>query len=169
MAWVVPEHLVNEQQAVEADIRAAFKGVSREGGISWSEADVIDGYGTVEERESARALDKDRTWEELIDGPRWSDFVSNWCFLDPIGFRYYIAPAMIGCSRDGHGDAVAYALTINPYREEMIGLIDETQARAIARFVRFMVATCEARDDHIDAEDWQEAQNSHWHQWGKVS
>lgn len=48
MTSFVPKHLEEEQAAVEAQIRAAFKGVTRDGGVSWSEAESIDMYETEE-------------------------------------------------------------------------------------------------------------------------
>jgi hypothetical protein len=46
MAW----DLQSEQREALAKIYAAFDGVTREGGVSWSETCVIDDYGTMEER-----------------------------------------------------------------------------------------------------------------------
>jgi hypothetical protein len=163
MAPRLSPNLIEEQRAVDAEIREAFKGVTREGGISWTEAEVIDGYGSDEARAEARASEKERSWEELIDLPDWSLFMSNWSFLDAIGFRYYIAPAMIHNLQhglDGMGEAMCYALTIDSaYRQSMIALLTSKQSAAVARFLRFMIA---AVSDDIDRETWDRAYKSHW-------
>ncbi len=78
-------------------IKAAFKGVSRQGGVSWSETDVIDDYGTDEERRLAREGDSDQDWFEVASIPRFSKDGGwgSFCFLDAIGFHYYLPAAMI--------------------------------------------------------------------------
>jgi hypothetical protein len=161
----VPEHLRDEQRAVEAQIRAAFKGVTRVGGISWSEADVIDGYGTDEQQAAARAKDMERSWEDLVDDPDWKEGFGSggFSFLDGIGKRYYIAPAMIRCARRGGGECVGYALErpLNAF----VALLNPEQAMAIARFVRFMITTHAAENDDIYGESWQNAYHNHWRQW----
>ncbi len=97
MTSFVPKHLEEEQVAVEAQIRAAFKGVTRDGGISWSETDSIDLHETEEQQAAARASDAEQCWEDLVDDPNWDEGigVGGFTFLDAIGYRYYIAPAMI--------------------------------------------------------------------------
>ena len=100
-----------------------------------------------------------------MDDPRWDHEVGGggFSFLDLIGFRYYIAPAMIRCAREGSGEFVAYALTMdNDYRRRVLDGINNPQARAIARFIRFMIAVHEARDDEIYGEVWRKAYDSHW-------
>lgn len=77
-------------------IRTAFKGVSRAGGVSWSETDIIDDYGTMEQRLIARASDEDEDWEDVVLSKK---FAYQWhrgsfCFLDAIGFKYYLPAAM---------------------------------------------------------------------------
>jgi len=79
--------------ALIEEIIAAFDGVSREGGVSMSEAEVIDDYGSDEERTAARLSDTDTRWQDVTD----EQLGSNWplSFFDPIGFRYYIPAYMI--------------------------------------------------------------------------
>ena len=55
MEFNIPARLKAEQLAVEADIRAAFAGVTREGGVSWTETDAIDYNSTAAEVAEARA------------------------------------------------------------------------------------------------------------------
>ena len=73
--------------ALIEEIVAAFDGVSREGGVSMSEAEVIDDYGSDEERATARLSDTEARWQDVPD----EQLALNWPFhfFDPIGFRYY--------------------------------------------------------------------------------
>ncbi len=74
-----------------------FKGVTREGGVSWAESKVIDDYGSETEQLEARATDKDTCWEDLANDPDWEPFpgIGGFNFLDAIGFRYYLAATMV--------------------------------------------------------------------------
>lgn len=159
----VPEHLIKEQEAVEAQIRAAFKGVTREGGISWSESRVVDGYGLEEERAAARALDTEQSWEELVDNPKWHEGfgVGGFCFLDAVGFRYYIAPAMIRWTRRGEGEA----FTLERPVAGCLDLITPEQGLAIARFVRFMIATYAPDNVDVFGYSWQDVYEKSWREW----
>lgn len=161
----VPEQLKNEQQAVEAQIRDRFRGVGRVGGVSWSEAAVIDDWGSEEEQAAARATDTEKRWEDLVDDPAWDPEVGygGFNFLDPIGFAYYIAPAMIRATRTGYGWPLEFHLQIDDVsRESRIACIRSHQARAVARFVRFMLSVHEAADDQIGGEPWKDAFEGYW-------
>lgn len=164
----VPDHLKPELQAVEALIRSAFAGVTRAGGVSWSEANVIDNYGSDEERAAARSSDPDTAWEQLVDDPKWDDEWNFFPFLDAIGFRYYIAPAMIRAARLGFSDRLAYALQTS---EEFQGLdlenwslLTDPQSEAIARFLRFMLAVERRSEDAFYTEEWEDAY-AQWRRW----
>lgn len=141
----IPDHLQRELAAVEADIRSAFRGVTREGGVSWSETSVIDDYGSDEERAQARARDVEPSWEALVDDPTWfigdPGFCGDFVFLDAIGFRYYTAPALIRVLRDERGDdAVAMSLDPADGLRDRFNLFSPAQVDAILRFIRLMVA-----------------------------
>ena len=77
-------------------LRSAFQGVTREGGVSWLEADIIDVYGTALARKEARDKETDHIWMDVAVDPNWliDHYDSNWSFLDAIGFRYYLPAAM---------------------------------------------------------------------------
>src|SRR5690606_6253378 len=85
----------------------AFKGVTRDGGTSWTEAQAIDGYGSEEELQRARMRDKDQRWTELAIDKSWDagPGIGGFGFLDESGFRYYLPAAMVrflmvGAARD---------------------------------------------------------------------
>lgn len=81
-----------KQDLIE-EITAAFDGVSREGGVSLSEAWVIDNYGSDEERAEARKEDTETRWQDVPDEDICNG-ASCLYFMDEIGFRYYL-PAYI--------------------------------------------------------------------------
>jgi hypothetical protein len=166
----VPESLRREQASVESQIREAFRDVTREDGTSWSESVIVDGDGSGRTREQARAEDTERCWEELVDDASWDHEagMGGFNFLDPIGFRYYIAPAMIRCLRDGYGESIAYALTVDgDFKRGLVSLITPRQAHVIARFVRFMIAVHSAIGDDIYREPWADAYKMYWRQWDR--
>lgn len=114
-----------EREALIAEIYAAFKDVSREGGVSWRETRVIDdAYDLASEktaaaRAQARALDMDRHWTELAETDDWLEDLGrgSFSFLDPIGFRYYLPAVMVLCARTGHGyqnAELAFKLQLGP-------------------------------------------------------
>ncbi len=184
MDTLVPEQFRAEQQAVEAQIRQAFRGVTRHGGVSWSESVVNDDRGDDAERAHAREQDTESCWEDLVDAPSWDHEVGigGFNFVDPIGFRYYIAPAMIRCLRSGYGEFISYALTVEPeptglhvtghprwgphktFSRWRVSLITPPQADAIARFLRLMIAIHRASEDDIYGEAWEIAYETYWRQ-----
>jgi hypothetical protein len=166
----VPPYLIQEQQALEAEIREAFKGVSREGGVSWSETVVIDDYSARPDnkaRVAARANDKDRNWIELAGNDQWDagPGVGGWSFLDPIGFRYYLPAAMIRALHAGYAAFTSLTLDFvldTGSSDPRMTLLDDAQRRCVAHFVRFMVARDTANGNDLDAETWQRVYDDHW-------
>jgi hypothetical protein len=170
MLFKVPERFEREQRSVEAQIRDAFRGVAREGGTSWSESVIVDGDGSGRTREEARALDTERCWEDLVDDPAWDHEagMGGFNFLDPIGYRYYIAPAMIRCVREGGGESVSFALDVSgDFKRGLGGLITPRQAHVIARFIRLMIAIHKAVGDDIYCESWSYAYRVYWRAWDR--
>lgn len=87
----LPEDLEAEREALIPEIYAAFAGVSREGGVSWSESVVLDNYISMNQRLAARAYDTDTSWEQLVDDPLWNSYAGLSKFLEPDGnWRDYI-------------------------------------------------------------------------------
>ncbi|MBY0312187.1 MAG: hypothetical protein K2W85_08965 [Phycisphaerales bacterium] len=159
------KHIQRERQAVEAQIREAFRGVTRDGGVSWRESMVIDGYGSSLDQEQARALDTERRWEDLVEDPAWihEPHEGGLTFLDPIGFRYYIAPLMIRCIRENGGDHVSFNLEReSEWALEQSSLLNAQQAHVIARFIRLMITVHLDNDDDIYGRHWIDAYKKRW-------
>lgn len=128
-------------------IRAAFASVTRLGGVSLHEADVIDGYGSPQQRNAARKLDTDRVWWEV---PETDIERYHWIlpFLDATGFRYYVPAYMTWAlahyeySESVSGDMTIYALDCgegrNDQRLQYFQLFSREQSEAVCAFLRFM-------------------------------
>lgn len=167
---MVPRELIPRRDEVIAAITKAFKGVSRKGGVSWHEADAIDDYVSDPKLLALeRAKDTEARWEDLLDDPRWPDHLghgSQWSFLDPIGFRYYLAPAMIQALRWPASFDFSFRLTVtDDYVLNQLKLLDPEQCRCARDFVLFMRDLGVQTEAYHDADTWQEAYDSHWYQF----
>ncbi len=89
-----PAEFERLRDKVQQRLREEFCDVTRDGGVSWSQTEVIDDWGTDEQERAARASDRDRDWLEVANDPLWPKPNGSFSFLDPIGFRYYLAAAM---------------------------------------------------------------------------
>lgn len=172
------KRLEREREALIAQITGAFRAVGRAGGVTWHEADVIDDYGTDEERTAARELDTERNWMELLDPARWNTAPgSQFSFLDPIGFRYYLAPAMIRCIQGDANINLQFHLTLSGgeladyvsqgWPPSRWAPLDREQKLAIGRFLRYMhevdkLRWAEAPQLGEDVMGWKEAYDSYW-------
>ncbi|MBL8059939.1 MAG: hypothetical protein JNK63_04390 [Chthonomonas sp.] len=87
-------HRERREQLI-AKLYSVFAAVTREGGVSWSEAEYLDGPPRkMADRLKVRAKDKEKSWHDLIDDPNFNP-IRGFSFLDSIGFRYYMVPTMI--------------------------------------------------------------------------
>ena len=91
-------------------IDAAFEGVELGDGVSLHETQVIDAYGTAEERLAARTPDEKLDWHKLIDDPEITWLLgaaSGMCFLDDIGLRFYLPACLsLGVRHPEGGEGV---------------------------------------------------------------
>jgi len=184
----------SKRHEIEREIRVAFAKVTRKGGVSWSETRVIDSYGTEAEAAEARLLDRESSWTELADDPKWDPNcgIGGFSFLDPIGFRYYLPAAMIKSLREGPYSEVgflSFQLTLIPpplpgpimnrmaskanesdkemraYILKQWSALDDRQRRAVRSFLAFMA---EAEQSQGGGDSWQEALNSYWHDFENI-
>ena len=156
-------------EAIIEAIRAAFAGVPR-GAITLHEAEVIDDYGSTEERQEARRLDSEASWEEVPDEALES-CTSALCHLDPKSWRYYIPAYMIWSLRHfRESESIVSDFTIytfNPYLDDpglreyvapRFRLLDGPQSRAVCRYLRYMAAN----EDHADTRMANLALEGYW-------
>ena len=172
----VPLQLQDEQRAIEALIRASFKGVRLDGGTSWRQAELDDGI-VLSQAEldawddvyaAAGVAHADKPWEELVEDGEWhEETVFN--VLDARGFRYYMAPAMIRCLRRGGRMFLGNPFAGHPFLDDLQDLMTKDQLATTARFVRFMAKF----DTEYEGEDgcysWQKAYRDIWQQWEKAA
>jgi len=172
----LPAELEAEREALIKEIYSVFDGVSRKGGVSWSEAEVHDGYGSDAELRAARKRDFDRNWPELLDDEQWNPLgaIGGFIFLDAIGFRYYLPAAMIHTARHGGESGLAAShLTLTRatkprgFRErdlqlEKWSLLNDRQRHCVARFIRYMIAAAEAAADYYSVAEWETAYERYW-------
>jgi hypothetical protein len=126
-------------EAIIAEIEAAFDGVEREDGVTLHEADVIDEYGSPEERQAARLEDAETRWQDVPDTDIENyDWVLS--FFDAKGFRYYIPAFMTWTLRHYRTtDSLSSDTTIYTLNglEDRFKLLTRSQRRAICRFLRY--------------------------------
>src|SRR5271155_1076791 len=82
------------------EIVLAFTGTKRRGGISWREAEAIDNHASEAERQTARSLDADKTWQEVPDY-LFDELPGAVSYLDGAGLRYYFPAFMVADIRRG--------------------------------------------------------------------
>ena len=153
-------------------ITDAFQDVKRGNGVSLHEADVIDDYGSEEERAAARLLDTDRCWQDVPEA-EVARHHSRISFLDAEGFCYY-APVYMLWSLKYHKtpaseyDFVLYAFdphlntNLHEYKMEHFSLFTEEQNKAVCCFLQFMSVHGE---DDFDREDAAKALTGYWGQF----
>ena len=156
----------HKKMALIDEITAAFDDVSRENGVSLSEAWAIDDYGSDEERAVARRQDTETRWQDV---PAEDMCFGYSClnFLDEIGFRYYIPAYVVWFLRNmDNEDPEAPSFSSNTFERLLYALgsngsgsLDDrhlakyrlftpAQSRSIAHFLKFH----EAREDAIRVE-----------------
>lgn len=167
----LPPFVLAERDALLEEIQAAFDGVGRQGGVSWSEAVVLDYYGTAEECAKARAKDQEARWQDLPENPAWDPEtgVGGWSFLDAIGFRYYLPAAMVVALRRGWDDAITFHLLLRDddlreWTQDKWTLLSLRQRLCVKRYLQYLgVVTAILRcgdNEHFEALDLY---------WGKLS
>jgi hypothetical protein len=149
-------------EALIAEIYAAFAGVGRAGGTSWAETVARDD-GDAAHHAAARACDTGASWTELVDDPRWSPFpgIGGFAFLDAIGVRYYLPPALIRLLRgdDDSSSDTGILLAIRKLEDRATELLDARQHRCIATFLQRMA------EADPDEPEWRDALRDPWSAW----
>lgn len=149
-------------------IRSAFADVPR-GDITIHEAEVIDDYGSDDERRKARGFDTEESWDQVPDHDI-EECQDALCFLDPAGWRYYLPAYMIWSLRNFRvNDSVVSAFTVytfdlsvddavRQHELERFRLLNEAQSLAVCRFLRYMAAN----DGYADARVARLALDKFW-------
>jgi hypothetical protein len=153
-----------------SDIEAAFCDVVRGEGMTLFEGD-LEGGGTEADLRFARARDTYATWRDVPDHII-DRYFSALSFLDPQGFRYYIAAFMRFALRHyKHSTSPAIDYTIyhfgnhrvqREYKESRFTVLDEPQTVVICRFLRFMA---ECTQGQVDEGAARQALEGYWGQF----
>ncbi len=170
MCGEISERTWREARAVEALVFDAFRGVTREGGVSWHQTHVLDYFGTAEELAAASLKDTEANWEALVDDQAWIDLNRNgvWAFLDAAGFRYYLAAEMVLMLRGWFDEWLVYNLTIkSQYTRDRLCLFTPQQKHVVARFLRVIIVMQQELGDDIWGPCVSEAYKSYWRDWDK--
>jgi hypothetical protein len=155
--------MTNEE--IAAEIHDAFRGVTREGGMSWRDAEIADFWG---DESKASYIDTDRCWKDLVDDLDWSPEVGigGWSFLEAIGFRYYLPAAMLR-ALDG-SDGITFHLTLPKENDELHGYclshflaFSDAQLRCVAHFLCFMDEKAYADAEALENSNWRHADLMH--------
>lgn len=150
MVEVKNKELSAARDALIADLHRHFAGVTRVGGVSWSESDVIDGRGSEEERAAARARDTEASWTELVDNSQWCPWTGygGFSFLDGVGFRYYAAAGMVRCLKTVRDCGILFHLDrpkSDKLAKQQLAKFTPVQSACLARFLEFMAIAVKAR------------------------
>jgi len=156
----------SRRSALVAEITAAFDGVSREGGTTLHEADAMDDFKSPEEQRAARQFDLEKRWQDVPDRDIFA-CSSALSFLDEKGFRYYIPGFMICSLRHWGADGSVilnsckyhllhdYPKSLRKSEPASIASkyqLTDTQSKAVARFLRFIIDFDEIARDKATVE-----------------
>ncbi|MCP5522321.1 MAG: hypothetical protein H7A46_12315 [Verrucomicrobiales bacterium] len=152
-----PDEALNmgdKAQALIESIERAFADVTLEDGVSLREADVIDDYGTREQRQAARAQDEHRDWRNI---PEAAIARYYWClsFFDAKGMRFHL-PAYMCFALRRYSDSASASIDSTIYalgtRDDDLNRLLTTEQRSVVRqFLEFMASDTDGRVDGVQA------------------
>ena len=153
-------------QTLIDEIHLAFKDVKLGNGTSWREAAVLDDYGTIAQRQAARALDEKEDWTRipfsLVSDLKYQDVMP---FIDVTGLRFYLPVCMIYILKEHkHSNSLIihstiYALTRKSTVIELKAILNEAQQQAIIHFLECCLIL---GDDYIDLHKVEERLENYW-------
>lgn len=163
----LPPFVRDERDALIDEVYEAFAEVSREGGVSWSQAAVTDAHGAW-----PLQPENDSRWQDLIDDSTWesSPGLGGFGFLDAVGFRYYLPVQMTRCVRNGC-DQGNIPLSIHLESSKDAGpsgerkqwsLLDLRQRRCVKRFLQYMNVVNPSGCDDLSFSRWDVALDGYW-------
>ncbi|MBL8887314.1 MAG: hypothetical protein JNK16_11685 [Phycisphaerales bacterium] len=177
------EEMESRRLALIAEVYAAFKGVTREGGVSWRQSRLHDAgvrpYTPREYREAGEK-DKDTGWEELVDDANWEPETGgaiggSFSFLDAFGFRYYVPIVLVRELRDWGSCCLTPWFHLNcpptndgqqELRIRQFSALNERQKQCIAAFIRYAIDRAVAeKDGGLAFEGYAQAWIHYWKQF----
>ncbi len=150
-------------------IDRAFAGVELGDGVSLHETQVLDNYGTAEERRAAREPDEKHDWHRLIDDPDLPTHLGigygGLSFLDAEGIRFHLPACLARVVRDPEGprigdltESLGYLLSRpTDYDAERLALLNTEQRACVRDVLVYFREVMVMGDDELD-----EAIDGYW-------
>jgi hypothetical protein len=144
-----------------AQIDRAFAEVELGDGVSLHESQVIDNYGTAEERRIAREPDEKADWRRLVDHPDLTVYFSvgfgGLSFLDAVGVRFHLPACLYRAVRDfgedGIGDmleSLYYLLTaLDDYNLGRLAILNDEQRASVRDCLVYFREVSESDDEEL--------------------
>jgi hypothetical protein len=149
-------------------IHQAFAGVTLGSGVSWREADVIDDYGTPDQRKLARNQDEKHNWSKVPDSLVGDlKYQSVLAFLDVEGLRFYLPVCMIYALKNYQTsqslivDSIVYRLTSQSDAEALKEVLTNDQKQCV---IRFLDLCLKIGDDYFDVYKVESRLQKYWMQ-----
>ena len=144
-----------------SEIQTAFDSVELEDGIGLWESQVIDDYGTEDERKAARKMDVRDDWRSIGDSDL-STAHSSLSFVDEKGMRFLLPAYMIYSFKPDTGFDPVFALTQSlesDCMENKFKMLNSLQRTAVRHYLEWALASGEFEFErpHI-----QKALNEYW-------
>ena len=158
-----------DRQALEDQIRAAFKGEVLGNGIGLREAQIIDRHGDDIPENELAALPKDEIKDDWSQVPL--DEYSTECIahLDAEGLRYYLPALLLSVIDDYDPRSMRVIGTLsaidprNAYGEARFALLSDEQRRAVAAFLESLPHLVDLW--HEDAKVVSRSLSAYWQQY----
>ncbi len=161
-------------EEIENEIKAAFKNVRLDGGISLHQAKVINNYGEGVTNEEFAALPQ----QDITDD--WTvlstELLDEYCIIphfDAKGFRYYIPAyllSVLDCYDHLSERSMSTLSALHPQKDRLwdyhmmhYSLLDANQRSAIAHFLQALPNIVVL--DSEDTEVVEQALGNFWHQF----
>ncbi len=152
---------------LERMLLSAFEGVTRAGGTSWTDSISLDLMGVAGKDFFITHRDDDRTWQDVAADEGWNPdaAIGGWAFLDPVGFRYYLAAAMWRMVKGSEVGSLAWQFrrpvkAKGRRRFEERWSLDGPQHAAAMRFAAAMRDAAFERGDGHAYDEWSAAIDS---------
>ncbi|HEY6530216.1 MAG TPA: DUF6714 family protein [Cellvibrionaceae bacterium] len=140
----------NELIAIITD---AFDGVVLEDGIGLDEAQAIDDYKTLEQRQFQRLSDEKERWRD-IPVAQLNRCNSSLSFFDAKGMRFHLPAFMIADVKNQYNFGMSFCLTyLNDYSKAMFSLFNQKQREAVRCFLNYAYSRAEYEYDSRDIAD----------------
>jgi hypothetical protein len=150
------------QRRLLTEIERAFAAVQLGDGVSLHETEIIDGYGSAEERQAARAPDEKSDWRKVIDDldltRHFGVGYAGLCFLDGAGVRFYLPACLSRAVRDHEdehtADMVASLLFLltstDEYTLGRLAILNNEQRACVREVLIYLRGVLESGDGALD-------------------